>query len=77
MIDRQVHLGSLLAGLAWVASAALLTVAWVFALPHLGMIGVALSTVAATVTVLMSLRRLESRKRNAFDLGLESVRSMR
>ncbi len=81
MIDRNNSLGSLLAGLMWATSAAVLALAWVLALPYLGMVGVALTSVAATFTIRGMMNRQQEMLRDAFSLGRdsagESVRRMR
>lgn len=77
MTDRAVPLGSLLATLAWAASAAVLVLAWMLDIPYLGTVGVALSMVATTATVRTYFVKQSRMMRNAFELGRDSVTPMR
>ncbi len=78
MVDREVSLVVMLSWVAWVLSAGLVAASFVPALPSaLGAAGVFLAVVAATMTLSRSIYKLHQREVAAFNLGRESVRSVR
>lgn len=76
-MDSEVSVCVVLAWSAWAVTFALIAVSWQLQALYLAAVGLALSAAAATLHIRCFIKALTEREVAAFELGRDTVRSLR